>query len=59
MKIRERSTVDDMDLCLEWEVQEIAVRVGSAYFDVLLAQSELEVNMAQREREPKICIHTD
>jgi outer membrane protein/protease secretion system outer membrane protein len=37
------------DAALEAATQDVAVRVGSAYFDVLLAQSELDVNKAQQE----------
>ncbi|MDR0736337.1 MAG: TolC family outer membrane protein [Zoogloeaceae bacterium] len=44
-----RAQVSSADAALENAVQEVAVRVGTAYFDVLLAQSELDVNQAQQD----------
>ncbi|MDR0672210.1 MAG: TolC family outer membrane protein [Zoogloeaceae bacterium] len=41
--------VSSANATLESAAQEVAVRVGTAYFDVLLAQSELDVNQAQQE----------
>ncbi|GHU44916.1 ABC transporter permease [Betaproteobacteria bacterium] len=41
--------VESADAILEWAVQDVAVRVGSAYFDVLSAQSDLDVNKAQQD----------
>jgi TolC family type I secretion outer membrane protein len=44
-----RARVDSADASLAWAVQDVAVRVGSAYFDALLARSELDVNQAQQD----------
>jgi len=44
-----KAQVESADAALEGAMQDIAVRVGSAYFDVLLAQSEVDVNKAQQE----------
>jgi TolC family type I secretion outer membrane protein len=44
-----RALVESADASLAWAAQDLAVRVGSAYFDALLAQSELDVNKAQQE----------
>ncbi|MDR3056227.1 MAG: TolC family outer membrane protein [Zoogloeaceae bacterium] len=47
--LQSRAQVESADAILEWAVQDIAVRVGSAYFDVLSAQSDLDVNKAQQD----------
>jgi outer membrane protein/protease secretion system outer membrane protein len=47
--IQARAQAESADATLAWAIQDVAVRVGSAYFDVLLAQSELDVNKAQQE----------
>ncbi|GHU35014.1 peptidase [Betaproteobacteria bacterium] len=44
-----RAQVESADATLEWATQDVAVRVGNAYFDALLAQSDLDVNKAQQE----------
>ncbi|MDR1888688.1 MAG: TolC family outer membrane protein [Zoogloeaceae bacterium] len=44
-----KAQVRSADATLEQAFQEIAVRVCSAYFDVLLAQAEVDVNEAQQE----------
>jgi outer membrane protein/protease secretion system outer membrane protein len=44
-----RAQVESAEATLEWAMQDVAVRVGSAYFDALLAQSDLDVNKAQQE----------
>jgi TolC family type I secretion outer membrane protein len=44
-----RAQVESADASLAWAVQDVAVRVGGAYFDALLAQSELDVNKTQQE----------
>jgi outer membrane protein/protease secretion system outer membrane protein len=47
--LQSRAQVRSADATLEWAAQDVAVRVGSAYFDVLMAQSDLEVNKTQRD----------
>jgi TolC family type I secretion outer membrane protein len=47
--LQARSQLESADASLAWAVQDVAVRVGSAYFDALLAQSELDVNKAQQD----------
>ncbi|MDR2637389.1 MAG: TolC family outer membrane protein [Zoogloeaceae bacterium] len=47
--VQARAQVDSADATLERAVQDVAVRVGSAYFDVLMAQSEVDVNKAQQD----------
>lgn len=44
-----RAQVESADATLEWARQDIAVRIGNAYFDVLFAQSDLDVNQAQQD----------
>jgi TolC family type I secretion outer membrane protein len=44
-----RSQVESADASLRWAAQEAAMRVGAAYFDVLLAESEIDVNLRQQE----------
>ncbi|GHU00839.1 hypothetical protein FACS1894154_10430 [Betaproteobacteria bacterium] len=41
--------VDSAEATLAWAGQEVALRLGTAYFDVLLAQAEVEVNHSQQE----------
>jgi TolC family type I secretion outer membrane protein len=43
-----RARVESADASLAWAAQDVAVRVGGAYFDALLARSELDVNQAQQ-----------
>lgn len=47
--VQAKAQVKSADASLERAVQDVAVRVGGAYFDVLLAQSEVDVNKAQQE----------
>jgi outer membrane protein/protease secretion system outer membrane protein len=47
--LQSRAQVASADATLEWAIQDVAVRVGSAYFDVLAAQSDLNVNKAQQD----------
>lgn len=47
--VQAKAQVKVADASLERAVQDVAVRVGGAYFDVLLAQSDLEVNKTQQE----------
>jgi outer membrane protein/protease secretion system outer membrane protein len=47
--LQSKSQVTSADAALAWAAQEVAVRVGMAYFDVLLAQSEVDVNKAQQD----------
>jgi len=47
--IQAKAQVENADAGLERAVQDVAVRVGGAYFDVLHAQSEVDVNKAQQE----------
>jgi outer membrane protein/protease secretion system outer membrane protein len=47
--LQSRAQVRGAESTLEWAAQDVAVRVGSAYFDVLMAQSDLDVNTAQRD----------
>ena len=44
-----QAQVESIDANLQWAEQEIGTRVGAAYFDVLLAESELDVTKAQRD----------
>jgi len=44
-----RAQVESADAVLEGATQDVGVRVVSAYFDVLSAQSDLDVNNAQQE----------
>ncbi|MDR0441050.1 MAG: TolC family outer membrane protein [Candidatus Accumulibacter sp.] len=44
-----RAQTEGADASLAWATQDVAVRVGGAYFDALLAQSELDVNKAQQD----------
>ncbi|MDR2688829.1 MAG: TolC family outer membrane protein [Azoarcus sp.] len=41
--------VESAEAALNWAGQEMALRLGSAYFDVLFAQAEVDVNRAQRD----------
>ncbi|MDR3299226.1 MAG: TolC family outer membrane protein [Candidatus Accumulibacter sp.] len=47
--LQSRAQVESVDATLEWAVQDVAVRVSSAYFDVLFAQSDVNVNQAQQD----------
>ena len=47
--VQAKAQVESADATLERAIQDVAVRVGGAYFDVLLAQSDLAVNKAQQE----------
>jgi TolC family type I secretion outer membrane protein len=47
--LQSKAQISSADAALEGAAQDVAVRVGTAYFDVLLAQSELEVNKTQQE----------
>ena len=47
--LQSKLQVESSEAILEWAVQDVAVRVGSAYFDVLSAQSDLDVNKAQQD----------
>jgi TolC family type I secretion outer membrane protein len=47
--IQSKAQISSADAALEGAAQDVAVRIGTAYFDVLLAQSELEVNQAQQD----------
>ncbi|MDR1660923.1 MAG: TolC family protein, partial [Azoarcus sp.] len=44
-----RAQAESADASLAWAAQDVAVRVGGAYFDALLARSELDVNRAQQD----------
>ncbi|MGB4468929.1 MAG: TolC family outer membrane protein [Azovibrio sp.] len=44
-----KAQVASADARLEQALQDLAVTVGSAYFDVLLARSELQVNRSQQQ----------
>jgi TolC family type I secretion outer membrane protein len=44
-----RAQAESADAALAGATQDVAVRVGGAYFDALLAQSELDVNKAQQD----------
>lgn len=57
--IQAQAQVQGADATLERAVQDVAVRVGSAYFDVLLAQSEVDVNKAQQEAYAAQLAYTD
>jgi TolC family type I secretion outer membrane protein len=46
---RSQAQVESAEASLEWAQQEIGTRLGTAYFDVLLAESELAVTKGQRD----------
>jgi len=47
--LQARARTEGAETSLAWATQEMAVRLGTAYFGVLLAESELAVNRAQQE----------
>jgi TolC family type I secretion outer membrane protein len=46
---RSQAQVESAEATLEWATQDVGTRVGTAYFDVLLAEAELVVVKGQRD----------
>ncbi|MDR2364426.1 MAG: TolC family outer membrane protein [Zoogloeaceae bacterium] len=54
-----RAQAESADASLAWATQDVAARVGGAYFDVLLAQSEMDVNKAQQDAYAAQLLHAE